>query len=93
MKKETAFSKQLGILAALSGDGTLHCSQFLNQDAFATAMNQGYLWVSHWLDWLYLLVGLAFVAVAAFIYFPKREASSSAAKTRNPSLQHFSGLL
>ncbi|MEE0776652.1 MAG: BCCT family transporter, partial [Bacillota bacterium] len=44
---------------------------FINRDAFSTAMNQGYLWVSHWFDWLYLLVGLAFVAVAVVILFSK----------------------
>ncbi|MEG1822459.1 MAG: BCCT family transporter [Clostridiales bacterium] len=44
---------------------------FLNKDAFATAMNNGYAWVSHWFDWLYLLLGLAFVVLAAIILCTK----------------------
>ena len=62
---------------------------FLNQDAFATAMNQGYLWVSHWLDWLYLLVGLAFVAVAAFILFSKAGSIKFGGKDAKPKFTTF----
>ena len=62
---------------------------FLNQDAFATAMNQGYLWVSHWFDWLYLLVGLAFVAVAAFILFSKAGSIKFGGKDAKPKFTTF----
>lgn len=40
---------------------------FFKPQAFGSMVNKGYLWISHWFDWLYLLLGLAFVIIAAVI--------------------------